>query len=85
MSSVPTDGTPPGTPNRRALAIAGDDADANATVTHLLDQFGFDALDVGPLAAGWRFQRDTAAYLAGRQNLAQLQANLADVRRSRDM
>src|SRR3954465_3277614 len=34
-------GQPAGTPNRRALVIAGDDAAAKATVTHLLDQFGF--------------------------------------------
>jgi len=84
-AQLTTDGTPAGTPNRRALPIAGDDADAKRTVAQLLDQFGFDALDVGPLAEGWRFQRDTAAYLAGRQNLAELQANLAAAKRFREM
>ena len=44
------------------LAIAGDDAAAKQTVTAFLDSIGFDALDVGPLAEGWRFQRDTPAY-----------------------
>ena len=39
--------------------IAGDDPDAKATVTHLLDQFGFDTVDAGPLKEGWRIQRDT--------------------------
>ncbi|WP_076262287.1 NADPH-dependent F420 reductase [Intrasporangium flavum] len=55
-------GRPSGSPERSALAIAGDDADAKATVTGLLDEIGYDTLDLGPLAEGWRTQRDTAAY-----------------------
>src|SRR3954466_947076 len=55
-------GRPSGSPERSVLAIAGDDADAKATVTQFLDAIGFDAYDVGPLAEGWRYQRDTAAY-----------------------
>ena len=31
-------------------------------VTGLLDEIGYDTLDLGPLAEGWRTQRDTAAY-----------------------
>ena len=31
-------------------------------VTALFDDLGYDAYDVGPLAEGWRYQRDTAAY-----------------------
>jgi 8-hydroxy-5-deazaflavin:NADPH oxidoreductase len=31
-------------------------------VTDLLDQFGFDVVDAGPLAEGRRFQKDTPAY-----------------------
>jgi predicted dinucleotide-binding enzyme len=53
---------PAGAPDRSALAIAGDDPDAKATVTAFLDRIGYDAVDAGPLAEGWRFQRDTAAY-----------------------
>ncbi|MGC9665167.1 NADPH-dependent F420 reductase [Planosporangium sp. 12N6] len=53
---------PAGAPDRSALAIAGDDADAKATVTAFLDAIGYDSVDAGPLAEGWRFQRDTAAY-----------------------
>jgi len=45
-------GTPAGTPGRRAIPIAGDDAAAKATVTHLIDDVGFDVYDVGPLSAG---------------------------------
>ena len=35
---------------------------AKATVTRLLDQFGFDMVDAGPLKEGWRIQRDTPGY-----------------------
>jgi predicted dinucleotide-binding enzyme len=54
---------PAGDPERSALAIAGDDAAAKQAVTEFLDSIGYDALDVGPLAEGWRYQRDTAAYV----------------------
>lgn len=53
---------PHGDPERSVLAIAGDDADAKQTVADFLDAIGYDAHDVGPLAEGWRYQRDTAAY-----------------------
>lgn len=56
-------GRPAGSPDRSALPIAGDDAAAKAAVTELIDSFGYDVVDVGPLAEGWRFQRDTAAYV----------------------
>ncbi len=54
---------PTGDPERSVLPVAGDDAEAKATVRQLLDTIGYDSLDVGPLAEGWRFQRDTAAYV----------------------
>jgi predicted dinucleotide-binding enzyme len=53
---------PHGAPDRSALAIAGDDGLAKATVSTLLDAIGYDSVDLGPLAQGWRIQRDTAAY-----------------------
>jgi predicted dinucleotide-binding enzyme len=53
---------PSGSPERSVLAIAGDSDDAKKAVTDLLDTLGYDAYDVGPLAEGWRYQRDTAAY-----------------------
>lgn len=55
-------GAPRGTPHRRALPIAGDDPAAKQLVTALLDEFGFDVVDAGPLAEGRRFQPDTPAY-----------------------
>lgn len=54
---------PAGHPERSALPIAGDDEAAKQTVTEFLDSIGYDAHDVGPLAEGWRYQRDTAAYV----------------------
>jgi len=53
---------PAGSPDRSVLAIAGDDESAKRTVSGFLDSIGYDAYDAGPLAEGWRFQRDTAAY-----------------------
>lgn len=83
-ADIPADGTPAGTPDRRALPIAGDDADAKLRVAALLDEFGYDALDVGPLAEGWRFQRDTPAYVS-RSNAEELREKLAAAKRYRDM
>ena len=56
------DSRPPGSIDRRALPIAGDDADAKQIVTKLIDAFGFDVVDAGPLSEGWRFQRAKPAY-----------------------
>jgi hypothetical protein len=61
-AALTTDGQPAGSKNRRALVIAGDDKEAKVTVTRLLDQFGFDTVDAGPLSEGWRIQRDTPGY-----------------------
>ncbi len=53
---------PAGAADRSALPIAGDEPAAKATVTAFLDSLGYDAVDAGPLAEGWRFQKDTPAY-----------------------
>jgi 8-hydroxy-5-deazaflavin:NADPH oxidoreductase len=53
---------PAGAPDRSALPIAGDDAEAKAETTALLDTLGFDAVDVGSLAEGWRLQPGTPVY-----------------------
>lgn len=52
-----------GEEERSVLPIAGDNEGAKVTVTRFLDSIGYDAYDAGPLAEGWRFQRDTAAYV----------------------
>lgn len=69
-------GQPAGSAGRRALAIAGDDAEAKATVAGLLDAFGFDAVDVGPLSESWRIQRDTPGY-GPRRTADELREDLA--------
>jgi len=56
-------GRPAGSPDRSVLPIAGDDADAKKAAAEFLDSIGYDTHDAGPLAEGWRFQRDTAAYV----------------------
>ncbi|MFF0036569.1 NADPH-dependent F420 reductase [Streptomyces mirabilis] len=54
---------PAGAVDRSALPIAGDDADAKAAATRLLDLLGYDTVDNGSLAESWRFERDTPAYV----------------------
>jgi 8-hydroxy-5-deazaflavin:NADPH oxidoreductase len=53
---------PAGAPDRSALPIAGDDAQAKAAVAAFLDAIGYDAVDAGPLAEGRRFQPGTPLY-----------------------
>lgn len=73
---ITADAHPAGDPNRRALAIAGDDAEAKSLVTKLYDELGFDTVDAGPLSESWRVERDKPAY-GIRQTAAELRANLA--------
>jgi 8-hydroxy-5-deazaflavin:NADPH oxidoreductase len=58
-ADIESDGRPAGSPGRRALPIAGDDAAAKKLAADLLDEFGFDTVDAGPLLEGRRFQKDT--------------------------
>jgi predicted dinucleotide-binding enzyme len=79
-AEITTDGTPAGTPNRRGLVIAGNDAAAKATVANLLDEFGYDAVDAGPLSESWRIQRDTPGY-GPRRTAEELRKDLAAAQR----
>jgi 8-hydroxy-5-deazaflavin:NADPH oxidoreductase len=79
-ADLTTHGQPPGTKNRRALVIAGDDREAKAVVARLIDQFGFEALDAGPLKEGWRIQRDTPGY-GPRRTADELRGDLASAKR----
>jgi len=79
-ASLTTDGQPAGSENRRALAIAGDDESAKAAVARLIDQFGFDVVDVGPLKESWRIQRDTPGY-GPRRTAAELRKDLEAAKR----
>ena len=60
--------------------IAGDDEKAKATVTKLLDEFGFDTVDAGPLNESWRIQRDTPGY-GPRRTAEELRLDLQNAKR----
>jgi predicted dinucleotide-binding enzyme len=79
-AALTTDGRTAGTPNRRALAIAGNDAEAKRVVAQLIDRFGFDVVDIGPLSESWRIQRDTPGY-GPRRNADELRRDLAAAQR----
>jgi len=75
-AQIGDDATPAGTPERRALPIAGDDDEAKRLVGELIEEFGFDVVDAGPLREGRRFDRDQPAYGA-RLTADELRAALA--------
>jgi predicted dinucleotide-binding enzyme len=77
---INTDGAPAGSDDRRALATASDFPEATALATSIYDEFGFDTVDVGPLAESWRVERDRPAYVV-RQNRDELIGNLARAER----
>lgn len=48
--------------DRRALPIAGDDAQAKAVVSQFINEIGFEVVDTGTLADSWRFERAKPCY-----------------------
>jgi len=79
-AALTAEAQPAGTGNRRALVIAGDDGSAKSAVARLIDQFGFDVVDAGPLAEGWRIQRDTPGN-GPRRTADELKRDLAAAKR----
>jgi predicted dinucleotide-binding enzyme len=55
-------GVPKGERDRIALPVSGDDTKSKRLVLELLDDMGFDGLDVGRLPESWRQQPGTPAY-----------------------
>jgi 8-hydroxy-5-deazaflavin:NADPH oxidoreductase len=53
---------PAGAVDRSYLPIAGDSPAAKAAVATFLDSIGYEAVDGGALADGWRWQPGTPAY-----------------------
>ncbi|MGW5719942.1 NADPH-dependent F420 reductase [Amycolatopsis sp. NPDC003865] len=53
---------PAGTPGRKAIAIAGDDAADVTRVAELVDALGFDPVIAGPLAEGVRLEPGAEAF-----------------------
>jgi predicted dinucleotide-binding enzyme len=54
-AQIRTEATAPGTPNRRALPIAGDEPAAKRATARFIDEIGFDVVDAGSLIEGRRF------------------------------
>jgi hypothetical protein len=79
-AALTTDAQASGTPNRRALAIAGNDDKAKSEVARLIGEFGFDAVDIGPLSESWRIQPDTPGY-GPRRTAEQLRRDIAGAQR----
>lgn len=71
------DSYPAGDPQRRALAVAGDDAAAKALVQDFVDSLGYDAVDAGPLAAGRAFENGTEIF-NGRHDATRMQELLSE-------
>jgi 8-hydroxy-5-deazaflavin:NADPH oxidoreductase len=52
-----------GDPDRSALPIASDDAEAKTTVENFLRVVGYDTVDMGGLADSWRSEPTMPAYV----------------------
>lgn len=59
---IEKDARPSGSPERRALPIAGDDVEAKRIATAFHDRIGFDVVDAGVLSEGRRFERARPCY-----------------------
>ena len=70
------DARPPGSPQRRALAIAGDDPGAKGVVQSIVENLGFDVVDAGPLSRS-RLLEPGSPLFSGRCTAYSLRALLA--------
>jgi predicted dinucleotide-binding enzyme len=59
---IPQLARPADAPDRTALPIAGDDAEAKKAAAALIEQLGYDTVDAGTLAQSWRIEPETTAY-----------------------
>lgn len=55
-------GRPKGEKDRIALAVSGDNRKAKEVVFKLVDDLGFDAFDIGPIAQSWKQQPGSSIY-----------------------
>jgi 8-hydroxy-5-deazaflavin:NADPH oxidoreductase len=79
-SHLLNNGRPAGDRERIALPVAGDDPNAKAVVSRLIDELGFDAVDAGGLDDSWRQQPGTPVYGAD-LTAEQARQALADAKR----
>lgn len=75
-------GQPHSAKHRIALPVAGDDANAKATVLKLVDELGFEGVDAGTLAESWRQQPGSPVYTADRDGDG-VRQGLLDAKRER--
>jgi predicted dinucleotide-binding enzyme len=78
---------PAGAPDRRAIAVAGDDEEAVALVASLVDDLGFDPVVVGGLAEGVRLEPGTEPFGAnvGADELRAMVGRFAESERGRQV
>ena len=79
-TQLESEGTPAGTPGRRALALFGDDVGAVDTVSRWLDELGYDPVQGGALAESWRIEPGSPGY-GPRFDAESLRNALADATR----
>ncbi|KQP80064.1 NADP oxidoreductase [Aeromicrobium sp. Leaf289] len=78
---------PAGAPGRRAIAVAGDSADAVSRMAALVDDLGFDPVVIGGLADGVRLEPGTEPFGAnvGADELRTMVARFAESTRGREV
>src|SRR5215213_1063471 len=73
-------GLPEGSASRIALPISGDDKKSKDMVSTLINDSGFDSLDIGSLEDSWRQQPGSPAYCTD-LTLAQLKKNITKAKK----
>lgn len=82
-------GRPAGSPDRLAIAVAGNGEEHKRVAMSIVDEVGFDAIDAGSLEDSWRQQPSTPAYCCDwnakemRQALSAAQKGSAIAKRDR--
>jgi predicted dinucleotide-binding enzyme len=78
--SLVQSGLPKGSPSRIALPISGDDKRSKDIVATLINDSGFDSLDVGSLQDSWRQQAGSPVYCTD-LTLTQLKKSITKAKR----
>lgn len=73
-------GLPSGTPDRIALPVSGDDLPAKSIAARLVNDSGFDSLDIGNLQDSWRQEPGSPGYCTD-LNLQQLKNSISKAER----
>ncbi|MFC5281896.1 NADPH-dependent F420 reductase [Arcanobacterium canis] len=71
------DSRPPGSPNRRAQAVAADNDDVRDAVSTFIDALGFDPVDAGALVNGRLFAPGTTIFNRGWTDAASMRRILS--------